>query len=459
MTVRHNHSFEEPATGTIPVAPSSLADDGLPVKARGGDAPPVQVQVPDARSADLITPAQVTPETFSQSVAWKRQLLRLQRSRRRPSLLPLKDVLRVAASGIGRGLETKGRTRGEWDISGTCSAPRPVELNGAARELQRGRYVRTPGSAPYNLLLWTRCRKCPECLGRRRNLWAARARDEVMFAERTWFATFTFSPAWHYQLENRASARLHVGGTDLRRLPANEAFAEIMKEYSAEVTKWLKRVRKNTGARLRYILVAERHKSGRPHFHALIHENIGSSPIRHSDLTSAWNLGFTKFKLVSRDVKACWYVAKYLAKDATTRVRASLSYGSLENARRNSSSQSIAPTTWPPARETPPPTLSFNEKMEQTNQTKDEENETHNNIQQDSFQRPQTIPRTYPPGSPAAYSSFSRAGASTEASTKARSEAFAAAQALASTFAKSWRSTKSSSGWTFTEVAPLTRMD
>lgn len=396
--------------------------------------------------------------------------------------MPLRDVLRVAASGLGRGLQQTGMTRGEWDISGTCEAPRPVELNGAARVLHGGRYVRATGVKPYNLLLWVRCRRCPPCLGRRRNLWAARARDEVALSGRTWFATFTFSPAWHYQLANRASARLHVGGTDLRLLPANEAFAEVVKEYGAEVTKWLKRVRKNTGARLRYILVAERHKSGRPHFHALIHEAHGSDPIRHADLTSAWTLGFTKFKLVDRDVKACWYVAKYLAKDVASRVRASLGYGTAEAARTSKSADRIAPTTWPPARDEPPPIpFRFSSRKEEGRQTneevgrqrttddetnkresEDDEDNLHHDILRRISEARSRSAAARPPGSPQAYSAFARKGtgeASSEA-VRSTSETLAAVQAIAHAFAPAWETVSSSAArWTLAPSPPLARLD
>lgn len=287
-----------------------------------------------ARSADLISPAQVTPLhwTVATTEADRRREERkrreaLDRSKVRSGLYPVDQVVDIARKGLGRGYRQTGATRGEWDISGTCENRRPVTLDGAAARLAGGRYVRAQGGRPLTVILYTRCRKCPPCLGRRRNLWAARARDEVALSTRTWFATLTLAPAAHWMLECRASARLTESGVDLRKLPAAERFAEVVKEYAEELTRFMKRVRKNSGARLRYLLVAEPHKSGRPHFHALIHELGTDVPIRHAVLRSAWNLGFTKFKLVERDVKACWYVAKYLSKTVAARVRASLGYG------------------------------------------------------------------------------------------------------------------------------------
>ena len=334
-----------------------------------------------ARSADLISPAQVTPPRWTVEQTERRlreaerlRRERLDRSKVRSGLYPVGQVFDIARKGLGRGYRQTGATRGEWDISGTCENPRAVQLDGAACRLAGGRYVRASGR-PLSVTLYTRCRRCGPCLGRRRNLWAARARDEVAMSTRTWFATLTLAPSAHWHLECRASARLTEGGVDLRKLPPDERFAEIVKEYAEELTKFMKRVRKNSGAILRYLLVAERHKSGKPHFHALIHEIGTDVPIRHTVLRSAWKLGFTKFKLVERDVKACWYVSKYLAKDVASRVRASLGYGRgadlNKHATKSHSFRTTNGETWPPA---PPPLTKGREE--------------HNNLQNVVLEKP-----------------------------------------------------------------------
>lgn len=92
---------------------------------------------------------------------------------------------------------------------------------------------------------------------------------------------------------------------------------------SKELTKYFKRLRKK-GAEFRFVLVAEAHKDGYPHFHALLHER--DAVITKSTLQGEWPYGFTTCKLV-KDERAAHYVAKYLAKDARTRIRASLHYG------------------------------------------------------------------------------------------------------------------------------------
>lgn len=158
-----------------------------------------------------------------------------------------------------------------------------------------------------------RCRACEWCLRQRAARWAFRAVEEIDAAPRTWFATFTFTPYNHVVIRARTSRRLAAGAVDLALLPHAEQQQELSREYGEEITKYFKRIRKNSGAPLRYILVQEPHKSGLPHFHALIHESDEARPIRHRTLATGWKLGFTKFKLCEGS-KTAWYVAKYLTK-------------------------------------------------------------------------------------------------------------------------------------------------
>lgn len=158
-------------------------------------------------------------------------------------------------------------------------------------------------------------------------MWIARAMHEIREANRTWFATFTLRPMEHYNMQSRGA--LHALA---RSIPMEElSTAELSKLQSAatfkELQKYFKRVRKECGSRtLRYLIVQEDHKSGLPHYHALIHE-CGEIPIRYSVLAKNWTLGFTNFKLVNESETAAFYVAKYLKKADGSRVRASLGYG------------------------------------------------------------------------------------------------------------------------------------
>lgn len=182
------------------------------------------------------------------------------------------------------------------------------------------------GKGALPLTVEARCRKCPECLSHRRQLWTARAVDEIAAARRTWFGTFTVSPDNRFRLRVRAERKkLRAGREALSSLDASEQFAIMAAELLNEAQLWLKRVRSQSGEKLRYLLVAEAHKSGDPHLHILVHEPAG--PITKRMLEDQWRLGFSHWRLVGTSPGAATYVCKYLAKDATVKVRASQRYG------------------------------------------------------------------------------------------------------------------------------------
>ena len=95
------------------------------------------------------------------------------------------------------------------------------------------------------------------------------------------------------------------------------------------LTLYFKRLRKDTGSKVRYLLVAEPHSKelvGLPHYHCLIHELAGR--VSYRQVCDQWPYGHVHAKLVEQGADhAANYVAKYIAKLAVTRVRASLGYG------------------------------------------------------------------------------------------------------------------------------------
>lgn len=167
---------------------------------------------------------------------------------------------------------------------------------------------------------------CQQCLQLRSSEWRYRATSEMRESARTWFGTLTLRPEEHHKMVSRARQRLWSGGTDFDALSPHDQFMERMTEIGREVTLYLKRVRKESGARVRYLLVAEAHKTGLPHLHILVHEASADKPVRHKTLEGQWKLGFTRFKL-AHDVKTASYVCKYISKALLARVRASLRYG------------------------------------------------------------------------------------------------------------------------------------
>jgi len=239
-----------------------------------------------------------------------------------------------------------GLTSARVDFSNGCENPVSIELVGlpdrvvdGARRARKVRSARTelvgddthiwfqqfpaeysPARPQSVLRFWVdlnvACRKCQHCLKRRSALWAHRAYQEVKISSRTWFLTFTLSPT------NRVRAKILAS-----RRYGNEDFSSIAKVVSNWFTLYMKRVRKNSGLKLRYLMAIEEHKDGFPHLHALVHEM--GVPLSKRVLQAEWPYGFTNCKLCSPDTAR--YVTKYLAKSQMARVRASLNYGQVTN--------------------------------------------------------------------------------------------------------------------------------
>lgn len=148
------------------------------------------------------------------------------------------------------------------------------------------------------------CRKCKECMRRRRWKWYFKAITEIDTWPRTWFITLTFST--------------------------------IPEDPYKEIQKWLKRVRKKHKKPIKYLCTTEYgSENGRLHYHLLVH---CEESLKRRDVESPWSQGFSKAKLASkqnvRDAvtkrrphnKAVSYVTKYLLKQ-TQKLRASQHYG------------------------------------------------------------------------------------------------------------------------------------
>ena len=232
------------------------------------------------------------------------------------------------------------------DVSRDCSSPRYVEVSYTDQHRSKWRTWR--GNVEYSVA----CRQCRNCLERRRRHWQARIVKELRQADRSWFGTLTIEPENAFLASLRAQkemARREVLWTDMTE---KERFNATVNALSGDITLFLKRVRKNSGAHVRYCLVAESHKSGVPHFHAVIHHRV--VPVRHKTLKDAWRLGFSDFKLVDENTKVARYIAKYLAKALGSRVRASARYGdndlSHSEKSREEKHASIKPPPPPPRR-------------------------------------------------------------------------------------------------------------
>lgn len=201
-----------------------------------------------------------------------------------------------------------------------------------------------------------RCRRCKPCLRARQFYWARAAMDWTEFTAnrggRTWFGTLTFTPEAQAQCRDLAMMKWAEGtkdGTipdwwseakcDERFSLVREQMVELTKLYWKRLRKGVKRCTKcypkgpakgrawdHPPAKFKYFLVFERHKSGLPHIHWLLHEM--GEPILLNQLSCAWPHGFTKVKLVRGDDirRAGFYVSKYLGKAVQARQIASLGY-------------------------------------------------------------------------------------------------------------------------------------
>lgn len=234
-----------------------------------------------------------------------------------------------------RGLAEGGRrqtlARLEWDVCGNCLEPITRFVDAHPVGSRKGRHVvidskRT--AVPLQIDLDVRCRKCRNCLRYRKSVWTARAIEEYRMAVRTWLGTFTLRPEEHDMVLNLCRKESSDRNEDFDVLTSELQFVRRHMKISKWLTLYLKRVRKNSGAKLRYLLVCEAHKSGLPHYHALIHETELERPVTKRCLELCWPHGFTNFHLLPQDeVRGATYACKYLNKSVLARVRASQRYG------------------------------------------------------------------------------------------------------------------------------------
>ena len=223
---------------------------------------------------------------------------------------------RAQASG---GLVQEGPRRFRWDITTGCLDSYSIEWEAGGEPALFG-LRRVPVTW---VVIDCPCRRCAPCLRARAREWKARMRAEMAWASRSWMVTLTMRPDARHLMLSRARARYVAPDFDTRSL--DEQARMLWAEFSLEITLYLKRVRKQSGAQLRMCVVAEQHADGFPHAHLILHERLGGGLATERILRRQWKWGFARASLT--DVKAADYVAKYLTKTILARVRASVGYG------------------------------------------------------------------------------------------------------------------------------------
>lgn len=259
----------------------------------------------------------------------------------------LSDVHALAARALHEGAERPKINHLQWNVAGNCESPLEIERY-ARPSPKAGKFVTIePGKTkvPFGVDLTVPCRKCVRCLARRRLHWQHRAYAELCGSPRTWFATLTLSPVAQLRFLNLARRFARKQGEDYETYTADEKFGRLCRQVGKEVSLYLARLRKHS-APFRYLVVYERHESGLPHLHALLHETVEGSTTERL-LRLQWRVGHSKFKCVDTDPRIASYVAKYLSKEASVRVRASRRYGTIPTY----SDRCVAPT--PPCVPTP----------------------------------------------------------------------------------------------------------
>ena len=213
-----------------------------------------------------------------------------------------------------------------------CSQPVTVETTGRPLT-KRPKSAETYGAEGLPVVFIdreVRCRQCDNCLKARSALWRIRAQAEIeratLVGGRSWFGTLTLSPEQHSRVGNACRLAASRNGDDFDLFSEERQFRERHACISREITLYAKRLRKQSGASVKFLCVVEAHKSGLPHYHMLVHEQLPVPPVTHRVLKTQWRVGFSNWKLVTGPAMA-GYVTKYLSKSALARVRASKDYG------------------------------------------------------------------------------------------------------------------------------------
>lgn len=242
--------------------------------------------------------------------------------KRRGLRKPSETVGRRVSAALWADKALQDPKSGQWHVqySGDCQTPLTVAQNDAGAIFAR---------------YYVRCRVCKACLRAKRNYWGFAAMNMTKQAEasgdRSWFGTLTMDLEHQGRMIVQARAKHGDPSAEWWADPyCDERFKLVCNEFHQEVRKYFRRLR-HAGVNFKYFLVYERHKSGLPHAHFIIHEDGGR--ILKKMLRSHWPCGFMAASLIggrSRNApapeRAAWYAVKYLTKSRQARVKASPGY-------------------------------------------------------------------------------------------------------------------------------------
>ena len=176
--------------------------------------------------------------------------------------------------------------------SGKCSKPIPIK--------------RSASSGALFATMLVRCWKCDDCRRAIAYYWAMAGKEQTRLAaergDRTWFGTLTFRSEHQRAMIDLARDRWMAETATGSAPPdwwedalCDERFRLVREEVVAELQMYWKRLRK-AGHKFTYLAVLERHKTGLPHVHFLLHEKC--CKIRKRDLQEKWPFGFSNVSIV-----------------------------------------------------------------------------------------------------------------------------------------------------------------
>lgn len=253
---------------------------------------------------------------------------------------PHGEITRFVYEAFANGKSETDGNRHTVHYAGNCQSPLEIKSNS-----DRGALF---------VVTRTRCRRCKACLQAKQFYWAKTATkwtDKVHEQGlRTWFGTLTLGPSAQRDFLHDAFAEWAMGTGKTHAAwwdepHCDERFRLVREQVLGEVKRYWKRLRKGakrckdcypraprkTGewdhpaAQFKYFLVFERHKSGLPHMHFMLHEQ--DNPIRKKHIQCAWRHGFSGVNLVDpANNSAAFYVSKYLSKSHQSRQLASTNY-------------------------------------------------------------------------------------------------------------------------------------
>lgn len=237
------------------------------------------------------------------------------------------DAANLFARALAGGGVRRSQAAIDWKLSSDCDDPfiteyygRPSpdmlpEIGSPDDHTAPKHWLWKPGRRHIlRVFIHTRCHKCGPCLKARARLWRHRIAYEMRNAPRTWFGSLTLNPVSLFKASVEAKKR----------------DVDVLVVTGEDVTRYLKRLRKQAKAKLRFVCVTETVSSGErefhPHYHLLVHEQTRNA-ITHKVLADQWKLGFERWRLVEPGEQPEWYLTKYLMKENRDRVRASILYG------------------------------------------------------------------------------------------------------------------------------------